>query len=215
MGFTISLRLVMPTLKMLPTLAFAALLGLAACDNPTEPPPVVHSFSVTPAPVILDFIGDTTTLTVDARDASGERIAQPGVSWSSHNPDVASVSLSGRVTATNQGMTKLTVLVGGLAEIVDVTVRSVPASIRFSFHPGTVAVGASSEVVATVQDGSGDNPQGVYPTFTSSDPTVLQVAQTDQGNTATITGLSVGTATIRASVGEVFAELEITVVPGG
>jgi len=70
-------------------------------------PPVAASVTVAPTTTTLS-VGDSTTLTATAKDASGNVIAGAPVTWSSDNPAAATVSSSGVVTAVGIGTATIT-----------------------------------------------------------------------------------------------------------
>lgn len=60
------------------------------------------------SPDTLRGIGDTLTLTVQARAADGTLISSPDVQWSSLNPDIATVDTMGKVTSKALGTALIT-----------------------------------------------------------------------------------------------------------
>ena len=67
----------------------------------------VASVAVTPAGSQI-VVGQTTQLNAEPRDASGQALAGRAVSWSSSDPNVASVSSTGLVTAVAPGQATIT-----------------------------------------------------------------------------------------------------------
>src|SRR5206468_1282745 len=59
------------------------------------------------------LVGDSGQLTVALRDAAGSRVFRRPISWSSGNPTVATVDLTGMVKAVGAGKTGITASAGG------------------------------------------------------------------------------------------------------
>jgi hypothetical protein len=95
--------------------------GTAAVSVTT---PVVASVTVTPNTATMSP-GETTQLAATARDASGSTLSV-GISWTSTNASVASVSSSGLVTGNAVGSATITATSGGVNGTASVTVESGP-----------------------------------------------------------------------------------------
>ncbi len=121
------------------------LAGLIACndsgsitgtDGPETPVPTTVSMS---APTVgLTWLGETHQLTATVRDQSGQVMGNPSLVWMSANPEVATVSTTGLVTAVAEGSTEITVTVAHLGATVSVTVLQTPLSVTLS--PGTAVL---------------------------------------------------------------------------
>ena len=84
------------------------------------------SISVAPQRLHLRAVGDTATLTAMVADANGQPIETATVTWASADPNVATVSSSGLVTAVAFGTTDVTATVAAGAEAsAEVIVREV------------------------------------------------------------------------------------------
>ena len=174
--------------------------------SPTEPEPVtVDVTGVTLSEDTLELKeGESATLTatVEPEDATN-----PKVSWSSDDPDVATVSDSGKVTAVSAGTATITVLTedGNFEAICEVTVTEAepsPSPSPTEPEPVTVDVtgvtlsedtlelkeGESTTLTATVEPEDATNPKV---SWSSDDPDVATVS--DSGK---VTAVSAGTATI-------------------
>ncbi len=86
----------------------------------------VAMVQVTPGSVTLDP-GQTIDLTATPLDASGNVVYGVGVTWSTTNASVATVS-GGKVTAVNAGSAKIVALAGGMSGSASVTVNDPPVS---------------------------------------------------------------------------------------
>ncbi|MFM9797318.1 Ig-like domain-containing protein, partial [Streptomyces turgidiscabies] len=84
--------------------------GVALAQQVTilvESPPEVEDVTVSPAEAAL-LVGQTIALSAEAVDGEGDVVPGATVSWSSSDPDVASVSVSGVVTAEGPGSATIT-----------------------------------------------------------------------------------------------------------
>ena len=106
--------------------------SLGCTDQPSEPgtPPSgvrIASLTVSPAALSLEA-GGRATLSVDARDSTGARIASPVITWRSDAPAVAAVTSTGDVSAVAPGSARITAnadgIGGPLSVLVPVTVTS-------------------------------------------------------------------------------------------
>lgn len=140
---------------------------------------------------------------VDPADATGAVVF-----WSSSVPGVASVDDAGLVTAIAPGDTNITATVGKHSATCAVTVNSavipVPAT-GVEIAPGTLklTIGDNSTLTATVSpEGATDNV-----VWSSSDPAVATVDKTS----GLVTALTIGTADITATAGDVSDICVVTV----
>ena len=94
--------------------------GVVSCDTLNRPQgtwqahPGGPPATVTVSPDSLrKLVGDSGQLTVALRDAAGSRVFRRPISWSSGNPTVATVDLTGMVKAVGAGKTGITASAGG------------------------------------------------------------------------------------------------------
>ncbi|MDD3368569.1 MAG: Ig-like domain-containing protein [Lachnospiraceae bacterium] len=131
---------------------------------------------------------ETLTATISPSDASDK-----GISWESSNTSIATVS-DGKVTAVAKGTATITAKAkgdSGKTATCSVTVEEVEnPSITLSATSGSIGVGASTTITATVKP---DNLSDKTVTWTTSD---AKIATVDGGK---ITGVAAGTATITAT----------------
>lgn len=66
------------------------------------------TLTISPAADTLYGVGDTLTLSAEARDADGSLIPDAQVQWTSHDPDIAAVDAMGRVEAKAVGTVLIT-----------------------------------------------------------------------------------------------------------
>lgn len=153
------------------------------------------------SPVSLTLSPDTLMLSTQESAASILTVANyddgtngipAAVTWSSEDVNIACVDESGNITPVANGTTRIAATFQGVTGYCTVTVDTTPISLLLDPYllflnlDETVAV----DVIATWRDGSRSAIQGV--TLTSDDP-VVSIAGTS------VTGLSNGTAIIRAT----------------
>lgn len=86
--------------------------AIVRVKEPPPPPPVLTSLEVSPASATLR-IGESRQFTVVARDANGNPMQAPPITWSVAPGSVATVSPSGVVTARGFGSATVTARAGG------------------------------------------------------------------------------------------------------
>lgn len=106
----------------------AALVAFVSCGGdsaagPTDEDPTVAAVSVSPSSRSL-LVGDTVRFTAAVRDTEGRDVSA-AVSWASDNPDAATVSSSGLVTAMGEGTAAIEARAGGVKGSAEVVVSSV------------------------------------------------------------------------------------------
>lgn len=194
-------------------LALLLVLAAAACDNPaaegnggqTPPQPKpLAAIEVSPGGATI-LEGYMTQLQVAFRAADGSELAARPVTWSSSDTTVAVVSETGTVRARAAGEAIITAAAEGKASSAAIEVEALRATrlavSQWQLHLAfgqTVQVGAT----ATAQDGSWIPAQV---TWTTSTPEVATVDA--QGN---VTGTGHGSASIKARVGDLVAEVHVT-----
>lgn len=146
--------------------------------------------------------GATETLTA----ALTPEDATSAVTWASDKPDVASVDNNGTVTAVSTGTANITAAANGITASCKVTVDNPLTNIEIVNESGnnTLKKGQTAQlnVKYTPEDATGSRDV----TWTSSDDTVAAV-----DTNGLVTALKDGSTTITAQVGELTADLTITV----
>jgi Bacterial Ig-like domain (group 2) len=162
--------------------ALMALLATAAAcggsDSPSQPVCAVSAVAVT-APVTQLQVGKTTTMTAAVTQANCTPTVQ--ATWESSQPTVASVdAASGVVTAVAAGgPVTITAKAQGKSGTAQLTVTQVPvATVVVTPATGTIALGETQQLTATVRDADGAALTGRTIAWTSSDQTIATVSQT-------------------------------------
>ena len=169
--------------------------GVATISVQAAPIPVA-SVTVSPGSATV-LVGQTVQLTATPKDAGGNALAGRGVTWSSGNTTVATVSGSGLVSARAAGSTTITATSEGQNGTASLTVSVVPvASVTVSPALGSVAVGSTLQLTATTRDSAGNPLNGRAITWATSNGAVAAVSAS-----GLVTGVSVGNATITATTG--------------
>ena len=152
--------------------------------------------------------GDSATLkaTVKPDDAY-----EKTPTWSSSNPNVATVSDKGVVTAVKAGTATITATCGGKKATCEVTVQSKYISVTgVTLDKETLAMnaGSSAQLIATVLPANANNKSVKW---SSSNSSIVSVS--GQGTTATLLAKSAGEATITVETleGKFTKECKVTV----
>lgn len=195
---------------------YASLLVLAACgggDGGTPPGPTVSAVVITSpgAPPTLASIGATSQFAAQPRDASGNPVAGAGVTWSSSNTGVATVSGGGLVTAVANGTTNITATSGTVQSaavvvtVAQVAAAVVPTPVALNFG----AIGTARQLTAAVNDAGGSPVAGAAAVTWSRSGPAARVSVTAGG---LVTSTVVGTNdTVIATSGTLTARIPVTV----
>jgi uncharacterized protein YjdB len=175
----------------------------------TGDPPGEVALRVLPDSVVLHWIGASIQLSVTASPVHGEStaggmstqtaaLATPEVSWQSLDTDIAVVDEMGIVTARAVGSAIIvaSAVCCGASDSARATIDQRVAAIEVSPASPAVAPGATLRLSAEAHDQGGTPIATATFTWTSDKPEVATV--TDDG---VVTGVSVGTAAIRAASG--------------
>ena len=189
------------------TLARSAALMAAVLLSACGPSPATISLSA-PAEQVgpLRSRGQQLTLTARVQDKRGQTLEKAKLKWVSTVPEVATVE-DGQVVALRSGKTEIVALSGRSVRTAFPLVVSIPGSM--DLRTGDVDFleeGRSLPLTVTLKNEQGRPITDAVPTFSSSDPAVARV---ENGR---IQGLSPGTATLTATVGQMSRRLNVRVV---
>lgn len=171
------------------------------------------SCTVTVVALIHSITLDKSELTLD-RDATGQLAVSydppdttedKTVTWSSSNPDIATVDETGKVTAVHIGTATITAQVGTHTTTCNITVVALIHNISLDKTEFTLDRNTSDFL--TVSYDPPDTTEDKTVTWSSSDPDVAVVDSTGK-----VTGVKIGSAAITAKVGTHTASCSITVV---
>ena len=125
------------------------------------------------------------------------------VTWTSSDPEIATVDETGKVTAVKIGKATITAKAGEKTTECKVTVLIPVSSVELDKTTLELKPGETATLVATVKP---DNATDKTVTWTSSDPEIATVDETGK-----VMAVKIGTATITAKAGEKTAECKVTV----
>jgi uncharacterized protein YjdB len=165
-------------------------------------PVAVTSVTVAPASTGI-AVGASVQLSATVRAGTTE-LPDRVVGWSSSNETIAVVSSTGRVTGLSPGAITITATSEGVAGTASVTVGI--TSIAVSPAAFNLAVGQTRQLTATARTASNTVVSGVAFEWTTSNPDRATVSPT-----GLVTGVSEGSATIRASVGSISGAATVSV----
>ena len=170
--------------------------GSSATDSATVTVTTVPvaSVAVSPATAAI-LIGAAQQLTAVASDSAGNPLAGRAITWSSDNPAVAAVGLTGLTTGVAAGIATIRATCEGQTASAIVTVNPVPvASVTVSPTSATMRVGSAVQLTAVARDSAGGPLAGRPVTWTTSDLAVATV-----NANGSVTSNAVGSATITAT----------------
>lgn len=161
------------------------LLGLlAGCGEDLTGPDAVDRVEVSPASATLTAVGETQAFSARALSASGKRVREITLEWSSSDGGVVSVDSAGTATAEGGGTARITASVrqarvSGTAEVtVDQTVEAVDVT---PDSTGIAALQATRDFRLEATDPNGNPVSGVSADWSS---TRTSVATVDGSGTA-------------------------------
>ncbi|MDH5517052.1 MAG: Ig-like domain-containing protein [Gammaproteobacteria bacterium] len=186
----------------------ASLGALSGSSQLKVTPAVLVAISVTPGKVSM---ANGTSVALQATGIYSDQTTQnlnTQLSWLSDTPSIATVSDSGQVTASSQGVASISASLGAVTGVAIITVN--PATLTaISVTPGQVSVasGTSKALQATghYTDQSSQNLSNQV-SWLSNDTAIAEVSAG-----GVVSGLSIGGATVTASMGAIDGSAVITV----
>ncbi len=172
---------------------FGALSNVASRTT-TTPVASVATVSLTPVSATLG-VGGTQLFTATLKDVAGTVLTGRTVTWASSNTAVATLS-GATATAVAAGTATISATSGGVIGSATVTVSAIAPVASVTVAPATVsqAVGATTQLAATLTDASGAVLTGRTLTWSSSNPAVATVSASGLEK-----GITSGSATITAT----------------
>ena len=174
---------------------------LAACGGDDDPEAV--RVTIVPASSRV-ALGSTLRLDVKAYDQSGALMPGTDISWTSSNEAVATVSVSGLVTAVGEGSANISAATHGVT--VKATVDVAQAALINVFNPGHVlAPGGAEQLPVQVLDASNEVLVADL-AWSTDDPGIAGVDASGR-----VTGRSTGVTTVRIAAGGVSRGVAVAV----
>ena len=187
-----------------------AVSATAAVSIAAPPPAPVAAIVVSLGSTSL-AAGQGTQATATLRDAAGNVLTGRTVTWSSANPEVATVTAAGRVTAVAPGTASVIATSEGQTGAATLTVvaptPSPVASVTLTASQTSLDIGQTLQVAVTLRDGAGNILTGRTIGWTSSSSAVLTVSPT-----GLVTALGSGTASVTATSEGKGGSISLTVV---
>ena len=188
-----------------------SLLALSSCgkDGPTEPPAQVPSIiNLSSYDFVLTAIGETVQITATVLDQESRNIPGATVTWSSSNPNIASVGPDGTVTAASNGSAQITASFDQARATATIRVQQDPASIAIIPESATLtSIGETVQMEAAVYDRGDMIIPGAQVVWTSSHPAIATV-----GANGLVTAVSAGTTQVTAASGTAMMLATVLVV---
>jgi plastocyanin len=142
-------------------------------------------------------------------DAAGNLLPNPQVAWSTSSPTLLAVSSVGVVTAQAVGVAQVTATINGRSGSAQVTVTPTPvATVTVAPNPAEITLGRTFQFFPTLKDANGNVLTGPGVAWTSSNPAVLEISASGEGQAKAL-GSAVVTATSEGKSGTT----QVTVIP--
>jgi uncharacterized protein YjdB len=164
----------------------AVQVGTASVTASSEGQSGSATVTVTPVPVAsvsvslsssAIIIGATTQATATTKDANGNVLTGRTVNWSSNNSTVATVNVSGLVTALSVGSANITATSEGQSASATINVTAQPiASVTVSLGASTITIGATTQATAIIKDANGIVLTGRTVTWSSAITSIATVS---------------------------------------
>lgn len=166
------------------------------------------------APLTGDIpLGSSRQLAANVLDGAGNAIAGRVITWSSSNSSIATVSVSGLVSAVALGRVTITAAVEGKTGTSTIDVVDPVATVRITpLVPPTLRVGGKVQLSATALNAAGQPLPGRPVNWTSTNPNVASVSTSGE-----VTALGVGSSTIIAEIDQRQGQVGVivTLIPIG
>ena len=171
----------------------------------------VSTVTLTP-PTPSVGIGQTVQLTATLKDDAGAVLADRLIIWFTSNPAIATVTGTGLVRGTGEGVVTIAAISEGRTGTATVTVTAEPVTpepvVTIDIEPAApgVAVGETVQLTATPRDASGEALSGRTVSWSSANPAIASVSQG-----GLVTGVTGGSAEITATIEGVQKSVTATV----
>lgn len=171
---------------------------IGACSKDSMGPGATGVETVLVAPATASVtVGATLALSAEVRDADGNVITSPHVSWASADASIAAVSPLGVVTGRKPGTVLIAASAQGKDAFASITVtnQSIEKIVVTPANP-RITEGQTVQLIATAYDGTNHVIPGVTVTWSSSNTNRATVS-----SMGLVLGIQDGTVTITASAG--------------
>lgn len=166
------------------------------------------SIQVVPDTLRFDALGDTARVSVTAHDALGHPIDDPEVTWTSDEPDRASVNAGGLVTAEGPGTAHIIGASGDASDTTVVVVTQAPSLLELEPDSATlIAADDTATLRARAFDRNGRAIADATPAWSTGDSAVATV-----DSTGLVTAIGEGSTHVYAAFDTVSDSTAITVL---
>jgi hypothetical protein len=154
---------------------------------------------ISPDTVALKWLNATATMTAEVRDADGTLVAQPGLTWRSLNPEIATADNMGVITAKSVGMALIVATAACCDQADTAYTRVYQAVDSVAVEPESVALPpeSSTQLSAAALDRGGSLIGDATFEFRSANESLARVSE----DGVVTTTKSFGTTTITATSG--------------
>ncbi len=154
--------------------------------------------------------GHSQQLSVSLTDAAGNSVPTQSTSWTSSNTSVATVSASGVVMGVHAGSSTITATSGGATGSATAAVSAGSVQhIVVSPFTSNLSTGGTSQLTATLTDGSGNLISGQAVAWSSSNTSVATIS-----TSGLVTAVHSGSSTITAAAGGTSGTASVDVAAG-
>jgi uncharacterized protein YjdB len=189
------------------TVTISATAGSLRGDASLTVNQVVHSVSINPVSAQI-VSGNSTSFTAVARDANGHVVPGAVFTWSTTDPAIATVGVTGIATGVSGGNTLVRASTGGVSGDAQLSVVVVGSVQILGDEEQHVLVGSTRQFTAVVRDPAGNVVNDVPVTWSVEDPTIASIT-----TTGLVVGSQTGITRVRALAGSVFGEVWLVVRP--
>jgi uncharacterized protein YjdB len=165
--------------------------------------------TISPRSLEFDALGSTGGLTAVALDANGARVENATITWASSASNVATVSQQGDVSSAGNGTATITATSGSVSDEIRVTVAQTISDVQMTAGRTTIPVGQTEQFEASAVDRNNNKMNGRV-TWRSSNAAVATV-----NADGLVAGVSPGSATIFAKVGDTESGIDVTIQSTG
>ena len=180
--------------------------GTTNVDVGDPDPPRATSVSLNKGSISFDALGASERLSATVKDQYGGTISGVALSWTSSDPSVATVSVSGLVTSVGNGPATITAISNSLSATASVSVTQSVAALEIDY--GTLVLSAPGDTVslsASMTDPNGHAVGGQSVQWASSDENVVQI----DGNR--VVAISYGATLVTATSGTLADTIGVSV----
>ncbi|MEA3288254.1 MAG: FISUMP domain-containing protein [Candidatus Marinimicrobia bacterium] len=185
------------------TILALVMLSVFSCEevdesDSIETDPELLTIVVTPNSTSLTP-GDTQVFTATGKDVDNNTLEDIVFTWTSNNPATAEIDDNGLLTAIANGNTYITAESGDIvSDHVTITVTQPVATIEILQESLSIYLDSTDQFTAIAKDSEGNEISDISFTWVSNNPSVASIS-----GDGTVTGISLGTAQITASSGDI------------